>query len=930
MSTAIKVIEWLRQHVPETAQLCLDSRQLTAGDVFVACPGVAGDGRDFIEAAIENGAVAVVTEAFQQPRTLSVPVLEVVGLQALLGEVAHEWWGRPSEAMTVMAVTGTNGKTSSVQWLAGALNNSTVPCGTIGTLGVTLPDGTNLGGALTTPDVLTMHQSLARLRAAGANLVALEASSIGIEQGRLDGVNIAIAAFTNLSHDHLDYHETFENYQAAKKRLFHWPGLQTAVINADDAFGRELLSQPLHAKKVSYSLQDMSADVVASDVHHGADGQVFTLQTAHGQAQILTHLLGEHNVANLLLVSGILTELGWPVSKIARLMATLGPVAGRLEIVNAVAAIAKNAPAPLVVVDYAHSPDALERALHALRGVATIRGGKLKCIFGCGGDRDRAKRPIMGSIAAALADEVVLTNDNPRSEEPDDILKQILDGIDSSAAHTRVQPDRAKAILETIWQAEPADLILIAGKGHETYQEIKGQRFTFDDRQWGSFALSWLRGVNLSTDTRTLQPNDLFVALNGERFDGHAYLDLAREKGACAAIVSAPHPEVNLPQFVLGDTRQALITIATVWRQRFSIPVVAICGSNGKTTTKEMVARIFRAQFGQGHTVATVGNLNNDLGVPLSVLRLRPEHQAAVFELGMNHPGEIAVLTAIAQPTVALVNNAQREHQEFLHTVEAVAQENGEVIRGLADQGVAVFPNDEPYTALWQEYAGERSVVRFGFAEGAEVSATTIHAGAESTGFTLTIHSEQAKVKLPAPGVHNLRNALAASACAWAIGIELPAIIEGLQSFKPVQGRMQPKTVVPGFQLIDDSYNANPDSVRAAIDVLAQLEGERVLVLGDMSEVGVQSQAVHAEVGNYARDQGIGHLLVLGNDAKYAAQAYGEAAQVVESLESLVEELIALMPAHVLIKGSRSARMDRVVTALEQHFSDKDGASHVA
>src|SRR5699024_5383464 len=191
MSTAVKIIEWLRQHVPETAQLCLDSRQLTAGDVFVACPGVAGDGRDFIEAAIENGAVAVVTEAFQQPRTLSVPVLEVVGLQALLGEVAHEWWGRPSEAMTILAVTGTNGKTSSVQWLAGALNNSTVPCGTIGTLGVTLPDGTNLGGALTTPDVLTMHRSLARLRAAGANLVALEASSIGIEQGRLDGVNIA-------------------------------------------------------------------------------------------------------------------------------------------------------------------------------------------------------------------------------------------------------------------------------------------------------------------------------------------------------------------------------------------------------------------------------------------------------------------------------------------------------------------------------------------------------------------------------------------------------------------------------------------------------------------------------------------------------------------------------------------------------------------
>lgn len=926
---AANVLEWLKKNVASDAQLCLDSRKIQKGDVFFASPGVAGDGRDFIEAALEKGAAAIVFEQNgKAPATLNVPSLAVENLNSLLGEIAHEWWGKPSEELKVIAVTGTNGKTSCVQWIAAMLNNSEVPCGTIGTLGVTLPDGTNLGGELTTPDVLSMHKSLALLRDAGANLVALEASSIGIEQGRLDGVRIEIAALTNISHDHLDYHQSFESYSAAKAKLFKFGGLRSVVLNADDAFGKELLDSDISASKLSYSIENSSAELYVDDLHTGADGQVFNIVTAHGTAQILTRLLGDHNVSNLLLVAGVLSELGWPIAKVARLIATLGPVPGRLEIVDAVSALGKHVPTPLAVVDYAHTPDALERALVALRSVAKVRGGKLICVFGCGGDRDTAKRPIMGEIAGRLADEVIVTDDNPRSEDPTLIVQEIQKGIGAIKHH--VQQDRAKAILQAIWFAEPADLILIAGKGHETYQEIKGEFIAFDDREWARFALSWLRGPALSTDTRSLKQGDLFVAIKGERFDGHQYLLQAAEKGACGAIVETPNKALTLAQFSLGDTRQALSKMAQVWRQKFDIPVVAVCGSNGKTTTKEMIASIFRAHFGQGNTIATIGNFNNELGVPLSVLRLRGHHQAAVFELGMNHPGEIAVLANIVLPTIALVNNAQREHQEFMHTVEAVAKENGAVLSALTADGTAVFPGDDTFTPLWEALSGDRRQLKFGFGAGLDVRAEQIHANPSDTPFQLYTLDQDASVILKCPGVHNLRNALAASACSFAAGVGLSEIVTGLQDFRPVAGRMQPKIQRDGFQLIDDSYNANPDSVRAAIDVLAQLNGPTVLVLGDMGEVGVDSQSVHREVGDYARDQGVTHLLALGVEASYAAQAYGATAQSFENIDLLITRLIELAPAHILVKGSRSARMERVVHALEPYFMNKEGANNAS
>ncbi|MFT0851950.1 bifunctional UDP-N-acetylmuramoyl-L-alanyl-D-glutamate--2,6-diaminopimelate ligase MurE/UDP-N-acetylmuramoyl-tripeptide--D-alanyl-D-alanine ligase MurF [Achromobacter sp. F4_2707] len=923
------IIKWLQSHVQKQAQLRLDSRRITPGDVFFACPGFAGDGRQHVEAAIAAGAAALVVQA-PAPDGLkqnsdAVPVLEVEGLVSLMGETAHLWYGCPSDALSVVAVTGTNGKTTTVQWIAAALNADGVPCGTIGTLGATLPDGRNLGGELTTPDVLSMHGHLAAMRAAGAEVVAIEASSIGVAQGRLDAVHIKIAAFTNLTHDHLDYHGTLGAYRDAKFALFDWPGLETSIVNADDGAGVDLLSRLAGRRCLSYSIEsESSADIRALDIHAGTYGLIFNISRDEGSVQVLTRLIGLHNVSNLLLVAGVLQELGWSLSRTARIMSELRPVEGRLQIVEAEAGTANG---PMVVVDYAHTPDALERALVSLRSVAEVRGGRIVCVFGCGGSRDPGKRSLMGGVAERLADRVIVTNDNPRDEEPEAIAAAILSGMKHEPL---VELDRAAAILTAVWCTQPTDIVLLAGKGHETYQEVRGVRSPFDDREWARFALTWRAYPKLTSDSRTVAPGQIFLALSGERFDGHDYVERAAGRGAIAAIVAHSVPGAGVPQFVLGDTRQALIRIASTWRRLFDLPLIAVTGSNGKTTTKEMIAAILKAWLGEGSMVATQGNLNNDIGVPLSVLRLSRAHRAAVFELGMNHPGEIALLADIAHPTIALVNNAQREHQEFMHTVDAVAEENGTVLKGLGSEGVAVYPGDDTYTDLWRDMAGDARSLCFGFESHFQIYADEIHAEPTRTVFRLHTPLGAVSVTLNMAGVHNLRNALAAAACSVAAGAPLEAIARGLEAFNPVAGRMQLHTLPDGHQLIDDSYNANPDSVRAAIDVLADLPGRRTLVLGTMGEIGANSPAMHAEVGAYALERGIDMLFTFGNDAAHAARAFGDGALSFEDIPSLVAALADQPPGHVLVKGSRSTRMERVIEEIIPAQNGQTGGNHAA
>jgi UDP-N-acetylmuramoyl-tripeptide--D-alanyl-D-alanine ligase len=430
----------------------------------------------------------------------------------------------------------------------------------------------------------------------------------------------------------------------------------------------------------------------------------------------------------------------------------------------------------------------------------------------------------------------------------------------------------------------------------------------------------------VSTDTRTLVPGALFVALKGDRFDGHDFLAQAYAQQAAGALVQdvAKLP-AGMPALVVEDTRLALGRLAAHWRGRFSAPLVALTGSNGKTTVKEMLASILRAVHGDEGVLATRGNLNNDIGVPLTLLELRAGHRCAVIEMGMNHAGEIRYLGRLARPDVALVTNAGPVHLEFFESEAAIARAKGEIFEELPQRGTAVINADDRYAQLWGGLAAGRRIVEFGLEHPAPVTARYTLRHLESEIVVKTPLGEAAAL-LKAPGVHNVRNALAASAAAVALKVPAPKIAVGLSRFAAVKGRLQKKAALKDATLIDDTYNANPESARAAIAVLAQAPGKKLLVLGDMGELGSGAVEMHADIGRRARASGIDRLFTLGELSAHAARAFGDGAQHYARIEDLITALEAELAAHVtvLVKGSRFMHMERVVQSLESRVSSHE------
>jgi UDP-N-acetylmuramoyl-L-alanyl-D-glutamate--2,6-diaminopimelate ligase len=485
-----RILNELRARGVAPAGLAADSRAVAPGEVFLAYPGERADGRRYLRDALGRGAAAVLWEraGFDWPAELAAPNLAVAGLKRLAGPLAAEVYGRPSERLWIAGVTGTNGKTSCSQWIAQALAAGGRKSAVIGTLGLGLV-GELAADANTTPDAIVLQRALARFVRDGAQCVAMEASSIGIDQGRVAGVRFAAALFTNLSRDHLDYHGDMERYAQAKMALFDAPGLGHAVVNLDDALGVRVAQRLAGSgiERIGYSTAPGAAAasglerwLEAHDVALSAAGLAFTLVSSHGSARVAAPLVGRFNVANLLGVTGVLLAAGFTLDAAARSASRLEPPPGRMQRLG-------GGGRPLVVVDYAHSPDALEKCLAALRDVARVQGGRLVCVFGCGGDRDRGKRPLMGEAASRHADFVWLTSDNPRSEPPAAIIDAIRPGV--RVAHA-VRVDRREAIGAAIGAARAADVVLVAGKGHEPYQEIAGVRRPFSDAEEARAALA--------------------------------------------------------------------------------------------------------------------------------------------------------------------------------------------------------------------------------------------------------------------------------------------------------------------------------------------------------------------------------------------------------------------------------------------------------
>jgi len=972
-----------------------DSRKVGSGALFVAVRGTESDGHDFIGAAIAGGAVAVVVETLletdEAEASENVVFIVVENTRAALSHLAAAFYFQPASELTMIGITGTNGKTTVSYLIEQALSEFGIRTGVIGTVEYRYADKSgNLvrqQASLTTPDPVTLHAKLREMADDGITHVIMEASSHALEQDRLGPIKYRVGIFTNLSQDHLDYHRTMEEYFAAKCLLFsnHMLPDGTAVV-AEQIEQESGGSPPLRVAELCRSL---SLKTVVCGASAEADFRIMkstgslagvssTFADADGKAhEITSPLIGWFNITNLNIAFAALLVLGLDAGRSAELLGSAAGAPGRIERIKLAD---KPDGQPTVVVDYAHTPDALEKVLTALR---EIEHKTLYCLVGCGGNRDTAKRPLMGEIAARLADIVIVTDDNPREEDPAAIRKAVIRGvvgggmrIRSAAWLAKRHPweygfveigDRRGAIDAAVNCAEPGDIVLIAGKGHENYQEINRHRRFFNDTLYAQQAsLNWdlqtlaaaVGGAivggdpratlgSVSTDSRTIGDNDIFVALKGERFDGHEFLDKALDNGAGCVIVSEPERltrgvcsvAVQDTLRALGDCARYRLDLVRRLRRNEDGPlVVGLTGSCGKTTVKEMTASIFVRHWPDAdkqpadRVLKTVGNFNNLIGLPLSLLPVSAHHRGLVLEMGMNCPGEIARLTQIGDPDICCITNVHRAHLEGLGTIEGVAAAKGEMFENSRADAVHIVNGDDDLVFALAEKFDKKTITFAATAKGVtrdpEVWAGSI--GADAAGnlsFTLHVGADSRTLTIEAPGLHNASNCCAAAAIAHAAGIDMDTIVQGLEDFRSTSNRMERLESPGGLKILNDSYNANPASMTSALRTLANLAASsRGAVLGDMLELGEAAADLHRGVGHAAAQADLGFLALVGEFAEQVRQGAvasgmdSKRIRIFADKNDIVDWIIADIQANklepgdwVLVKASRGLALDTVV-----------------
>ena len=999
----------------ECTGITCDSREAGPGSLFVAIKGALVDGHDFIPQAVAQGSCCLVIEDDPGPLP-GVTVVRVNNTAEALGWLSAAFYDLPARSLTLIGLTGTNGKTTVSWMIEQMLTSAGYQVGVIGTVNYRYQDGSGRKiiepAPLTTPGPVQLQRLLRQMVDQGVTHVVMETSSHALDLGRLAGLLFDVALFTNLSRDHLDFHGGMEEYFTAKKLLFirylkkegqavvvtepsGMEGINWGERLRDDLFGQQALGQQVPVAVLDCGFNPKAA-INAGKLIQDINGFSCEFSLAGERVIFNSRLTGRYNVLNLLAAAGVGRALGMEPRRIFSGLEQVGQVPGRLERVP-LPGVSKEEQ-PCVLVDYAHTPDALKNVIQTLQSLAE---GQLICVFGCGGDRDQGKRPLMGAVAAECASISIVTSDNPRSEDPGEIIRQVVQGVSSMGAVERtieelfgdqaVQygdfpsfvclEDRKTAVHAACVLAGPGDIVLLAGKGHEDYQVIGQERIFFDDRVEGlNGLLRWtiphllkaLQGGTIiqhgkqtglfgqiSTDTRTLVQGDIFVALVGENFDGHDYLQTAAATGAAVLIVQQEVEKDELQKDVLPehvvvlqvpDTLIALGQLAAYRRRLLGrdLPLVAITGSCGKTTVKEMTAAIFQRHFkatqgtdtGVDPVLKTGGNFNNLIGLPLSLLPVNAFHKVAVMEMGMNQLGEISRLTEIADPDIACITNVQAAHLEGLGSITGVAQAKGELFAGMRPDTVAVVNYDDPHVRRLPK--NSEKIIGFactaaGRRHKPAVRATRIKdLGAEGMRFTLQIGDWQERISVRAPGMHNVSNCLAAAAMAHAGGVTSETIVASLKDFQSTDKRMQMMTLPGGVRVLNDCYNANPASMAAALRTVSGFgqDCRRIALLGDMLELGAEADAAHAEVGRQAAELGYDQLAVIGSFAEQVAQGACRAGMAEERVhvfadthsmaDWLYTEMIQAGVAAddwLLLKGSRGMRMEVVLQEIENRFA---------
>jgi murE/murF fusion protein len=973
---------------PDITSIHYRSQDVKPGGLFVAIPGFMADGHNFIDAALQKGALAVVTQKAVKNQSI---IIEVDNARQALAALSAKFYGHPSAHLFLIGITGTNGKTTTAYLIENILASAGYKVGVIGTVNYRYA-GKTFESPVTTPESLDLQRILAQMRQEGITHVVLEVSSHALDLNRVEKCWMDVGVFTNLTQDHLDYHKSMNAYWTCKKKLFtenlsHGPKKDRtlAIINGDDPKGQELLNM-LSRPCISTGLAPERM-IWPQSVQSDQSGMQTLITTPVGAFDIASLLVGKHNLENMLCAAAVGIALKIPLADIKSGLEQTTFIPGRLERIQ-------NDNGYYIYVDYAHTPDALKNVLSALRAVTSK---KIICIFGCGGDRDREKRPRMGEIAAKLCDLSIITSDNPRSEEPLVIIEEILQGTRKicSKEYTPtslfkafenkgfvVEPDRKKAIRLGITIARPGDTVLIAGKGHETYQIIKNKILSFDDREEAAKVVSELKvqGSNespdenpkskiqnpksatrnplswttadlleatgadlvsgniadtfkgISIDSRSISAGELFVAIKGDLHDGHSFADAVIKSGVRGIVVSKDQiaalpygdwQKKGIACLAVNDTTRALGDLAAFHRKRTNVSVVAITGSNGKTTTREMTAAVVSRRF---ITLSSSKNFNNEIGVPLTLFKLNSIHQWAVVELGMNAPGEIDRLAEICRPEIGVITNIGPVHLEGVGSIDGVMQAKGELLTRIRPSGTAIL-NADDHRVVKLARKTDRTLLFFGKSKKAQIRCLRIKASGLGTSFSLALPQAQTDIDLKIPGAFMVSNALAAAAIGYHIGLMAEEIKAGLENFRPIQGRMTILETGKNIHIIDDTYNANPESMKAALATLKELKKDKrgVFVIGDMLELGDHAESLHHKIGVVAVRSGISRLYSTGAFAEtVAAGARSENMKphniFTGGKQEIIDDLICWLKPDdwVLIKGSRGMRMEDIVQGLRQ------------
>ena len=921
-----------------------NTNEFKEGFIFVCVKGTKFDGHSVAEEMLEKGAVCVFTE-----RDLNLKKQIIVkNTRQVYGLLCAAWFKHPEKALKLIGITGTNGKTTMATLIKDILTVCGKKVGFIGTTGV-LIDGKPYdsdSSTPTTPRAYELYSIFLEMAKRRCEYVVMEVSSFALEQHRIGPAIFETAVFTNLTQDHLDYHETMENYYLAKKKLFT-EHCKTAIVNIDAPYGPRLWEDiaDCGCERISYSIKNHS-DIKAFDIRYSSSGVKFWITVSEKSFPVSIKMIGEFNVYNALAAIIVCLKANTGIKNTITALSTVSGVRGRCEILDSKHGFN-------IVCDYAHSPDAIENVLSSLKECTK---GRLVCLFGCGGNRDSAKRPLMAQAAEKYADIIVLTSDNPRDEDPELILDDIASGLSGIKPYMRIT-DRRTAIRKAIYLAEKGDTVVLAGKGHETYQIFEnGRTIHFDEREIVKGIMSQYRRTHFRTDiqefltvseildvtggkpvgihnhalkvepalffsdSRDIKKGGVFFALKGANFDGHDYAHAAVKEGAVFAIVEH-EIDVSTPCIIVKNVRKALLDLAHYFRMKFSPVLVGITGSVGKTTTKNMTALALSAS---NSVYKTDGNRNNDIGLPFTLFKLNSSCTAAVIEMGMSHSGEIELLSKTAAPTICLISNIGQSHIENFNSQEDILHAKMEIIKGAPKGAPIILNGDDKYLSkIISEHSERYNIISYGIenkecdftAEDIEVFENRMYFNIYRRGVKVT------DVALFCSGRHNIYNALAAITAAVTAKADPVAAADMLSSYQPdsLRSNVQKKGT---NTLLIDCYNASPTSMKAAIDMLCDMTvqpgGRRVAVLGDMRELGTKSKELHREIGEYVVSKGIDLLVCLGEDAKEisdrAAELGLKAAHSTEKQTILNFLKYKIKPNDIILfKASRAVHLEEVV-----------------